>query len=88
MKKLIRDKMAFNLNPDELDYCHDKEELMELYSLKLREEIEEIKGSDYKDIMEYGDLIQVALGSYYYLLHQDNKKMKNGGGCGCGKPKK
>ena len=22
-------------------------------------------------------LIQVALGSYYYLLHQDNKKMKN-----------
>jgi predicted house-cleaning noncanonical NTP pyrophosphatase (MazG superfamily) len=62
MKKLIRDKMAFNLNPDELDYCHNKEELMELYSLKLREEIEEIKGSDYKDIMEYGDLIQVALG--------------------------
>ena len=62
MKKLIRDKMAFHLNPDELNNCLDKEELMGLYVLKLREEIEEIKSSDYKDIMEYADLIQVALG--------------------------
>jgi predicted house-cleaning noncanonical NTP pyrophosphatase (MazG superfamily) len=62
MKKLIRDKMAFHLNPDELNNCFDKEELMGLYALKLREEIEEIKSSDYKDIMEYADLIQVALG--------------------------
>ena len=62
MKKLIRDKMAFNLNPEELDYCLDKEELMGLYALKLKEEIEEIKNADYKDIMEYADLIQVALG--------------------------
>lgn len=62
MKKLIRDRMAFHLNPEELDYCLDKEELMGLYALKLQEEIEEIKGSDYKDIMEYADLMQVALG--------------------------
>jgi|694.fasta_scaffold48613_7 predicted house-cleaning noncanonical NTP pyrophosphatase (MazG superfamily) len=62
MKKLIRDKLAFKINPEELDYCNNKEELMELYALKLREEIEEIKSSDYKDIMEYADLIQVALG--------------------------
>jgi predicted house-cleaning noncanonical NTP pyrophosphatase (MazG superfamily) len=62
MKKLIRDKMTFHLNPNELDNCLDKEELMGLYTLKLREEIEEIKGADYKDIMEYADLIQVALG--------------------------
>jgi predicted house-cleaning noncanonical NTP pyrophosphatase (MazG superfamily) len=62
MKKLIRDKMSFHLNPDELNNCFDKEELMGLYALKLREEIEEIKSSDYKDIMEYADLIQVALG--------------------------
>jgi predicted house-cleaning noncanonical NTP pyrophosphatase (MazG superfamily) len=62
MKKLIRDKMAFILDPEELDNCDNKEELMGLYALKLREEIEEIKGSDYKDIMEYADLIQVALG--------------------------
>jgi predicted house-cleaning noncanonical NTP pyrophosphatase (MazG superfamily) len=62
MKKLIRDKMAFILDPEELDNCDNKEELIELYVLKLREEIEEIKGSDYKDIMEYADLIQVALG--------------------------
>lgn len=54
--------MAFHLNPDELDSCLNKEELMGLYALKLREEIEEIKNSDYKDIMEYADLIQVALG--------------------------
>lgn len=62
MRKLIRDKLAFKLNPEELDYCINKEELMGLYALKLREEIEEIKNSDYKDIMEYADLIQVALG--------------------------
>jgi predicted house-cleaning noncanonical NTP pyrophosphatase (MazG superfamily) len=62
MKKLIRDKMAFILNPEELDNCDNKEELMGLYTLKLREEIEEIKGANYKDIMEYADLIQVALG--------------------------
>jgi predicted house-cleaning noncanonical NTP pyrophosphatase (MazG superfamily) len=62
MKKLIRDKMAFILDPEELDNCDNKEELMGLYTLKLREEIEEIKGADYKDIMEYADLIQVALG--------------------------
>jgi len=54
--------MAFHLNPDELNNCLDKEVLMGLYVLKLREEIEEIKSSDYKDIMEYADLIQVALG--------------------------
>lgn len=54
--------MAFILDPEELDNCDNKEELIELYVLKLREEIEEIKGSDYKDIMEYADLIQVALG--------------------------
>ena len=54
--------MSFHLNPDELNNCFDKEELMGLYALKLREEIEEIKSSDYKDIMEYADLIQVALG--------------------------
>lgn len=54
--------MAFILDPEELDNCDNKEELMGLYTLKLREEIEEIKGADYKDIMEYADLIQVALG--------------------------
>lgn len=54
--------MAFILNPEELDNCDNKEELMGLYTLKLREEIEEIKGANYKDIMEYADLIQVALG--------------------------
>ena len=42
MKKLIRDKMAFILDPEELDNCDNKEELMGLYTLKLREEIEEI----------------------------------------------
>ena len=62
MKKLVRDKMGLILNPDELSHCDDKEELMNLYSLKLKEEIEEIKDSDYKDIMEYADLIQVTLG--------------------------
>lgn len=61
MKKLIRNKMALQLNPDDLDYCLDREELIGLYTLKLREEIEEIKNSDYKDIMEYADLIQVTL---------------------------
>lgn len=61
MKKLIRDKMAFNLNPIELEHCDDREELIKLYTLKLSEEIEEIKNSNYKDIMEYADLIQVTL---------------------------
>jgi predicted house-cleaning noncanonical NTP pyrophosphatase (MazG superfamily) len=61
MKKLIRNKMALQLNPNELDYCLDRKELIGLYTLKLKEEIEEIKNSNYQDIMEYADLIQVTL---------------------------
>lgn len=53
--------MALQLNPNELDYCLDRKELIGLYTLKLKEEIEEIKNSNYQDIMEYADLIQVTL---------------------------
>lgn len=62
MRKLIRDKMAEFLKPEEIYHCDNQNELMELYSMKLKEEIEEIRNSNYKDINEYADLIQVALG--------------------------
>lgn len=59
-KKLIRNKVIFNLKASEWEFIEDQQELNVLYEIKIREEIEEIKASNYKDVMEFVDLIQVT----------------------------
>lgn len=59
-KKLIRSKIIDKLKDGEWEFITDKDELNKLYILKIKEELEEIINSDFKDIMEFVDLIQVA----------------------------
>lgn len=60
-KKLIRERIVAKIKGDEWEIITDKEELNKLYELKIREELEEIKASDHKNIFEFVDLIQVAV---------------------------
>lgn len=62
MKKLIRTEFAKTLKPEEIDYEYNIEELKRLYLLKIKEELNEIIDSDYKDIFEYADLIEAIYG--------------------------
>lgn len=60
-KKLIRVKMTELFANNEIETVEDKNELNKLYSLKIQEELQEIKNSNYKDIAEFGDLISVVM---------------------------
>jgi predicted house-cleaning noncanonical NTP pyrophosphatase (MazG superfamily) len=60
-KKLIRSNMVFRLDPSECEIVHDKDELNKLYALKIQEEMNEIQMANHKDIMEFADLVQVAM---------------------------
>ncbi len=60
-KKLIRSLHAEKLPAHEIETVTDKKQLNELYYLKVREELEEIKSSGFKDILEFADLIEVAV---------------------------
>jgi len=60
-KKLIRSLITNNLESSEWETIEDQVELNQLYALKIREELAEIQESDHKDIMEFVDLITVAL---------------------------
>lgn len=59
-KKLIRKFITEKLKEGEWEIITDQNELNKLYALKIHEELEEIQTSEYKDIMEFVDLIQVA----------------------------
>lgn len=59
-KKLIRKNIIEKLKPGEWEEINDTAELNKLYDIKVREELEEIQQSEYKDILEFVDLIQVA----------------------------
>jgi predicted house-cleaning noncanonical NTP pyrophosphatase (MazG superfamily) len=64
-KKLIREKVAEDIKnskrkENEIEIISDQNELNGLYELKIQEEINEIKNSEYKDIYEFVDLIHVA----------------------------
>lgn len=60
-KKLIRNLIVLKLKEGEWETINSKKELNKLYDLKIREELEEIKQSDRKDIMEFADIVQAAL---------------------------
>jgi predicted house-cleaning noncanonical NTP pyrophosphatase (MazG superfamily) len=60
-KKLIRDGNWIKIiNPDELERINDKDELNKLFLLKIREEMQEIINSNFQDIYEFADLLQVC----------------------------
>lgn len=59
-KKIIRSKIVNLLKSDEWTIVEDKKELQELYGLKILEELEKIKKTEYKDISEFVDLIQAS----------------------------
>lgn len=59
-KKLIRNLITDRLKEGEWEVVEDMVELNQLYALKVNEELEEIKASDHKDIMEFVDLIHVV----------------------------
>ncbi len=60
IKKLIREKVCLLIQDNEYEVIEDKKELNSLYSLKVKEELAEIQKSEYSDILEFADLIQVA----------------------------
>lgn len=59
-KKLIRDKIIRHLKSDEYEILTDKEEVNRLCLLKIREEVQDIVNSDFKDIMEFADLLEIV----------------------------
>jgi predicted house-cleaning noncanonical NTP pyrophosphatase (MazG superfamily) len=59
-KKIIRSRTP-NVPITEVETIEDQKELNRLYVLKVREELEEIIKSDFNDINEFVDLIEVAL---------------------------
>lgn len=60
-KKLIRERISDFLKPEEWEFISDQSELNRLYALKIQEELAEIQASDHKDIMEFVDLLHVAV---------------------------
>lgn len=86
VKKLIRHKVIENLKEGEWEWIDDPAELNKLYALKVLEELEEIKNSDHKDIMEFADLIQVTTAwaqqngfSYNQIIQAMNMKFDKSG---------
>ncbi len=59
MKKLIRDRYINTIDKKELDIIGNAVEHRDLLIDKLFEEIDELAESDYKDIEEYADVIEV-----------------------------
>ena len=61
VKKLIRDKVAERLPSYKVSTIEDKDELNQLYVMKIREELGEVVASNFNDITEFADLIHVAI---------------------------
>lgn len=60
-KKLIRSLITEKLQEGEWEKITNQNELNALYELKIKEELQEINASGHKDILEFVDLIQVAI---------------------------
>jgi len=72
MEKLIRDKLDKVIPPNELRICENKE-YNNLLLAKLDEELEELSSSDYADVAEYADVIEVlfAIAKYHNINKAD-----------------
>lgn len=87
MTKLIRDGYQKSIDTNKLSKVQSKEELISYLTLKIKEELNEIIESDYKDIEEYADIIECiySLAMINDILPNDiekariKKKMDKGG---------
>jgi len=61
MNKLIRDKLVDVIEPERLYQVTDKETQFEYLEKKLVEELNELSNSDYSDINEYVDVLEVLI---------------------------
>ena len=61
MRKLIRDKLSNVIPDNELELAGSEVELQGLLRAKLFEELNELNDSNYKDVDEYADLMEVIL---------------------------
>lgn len=86
MKKLIRDKLDNVIPEEHLSFCsHD--DYFPLLLAKLGEELEELALSDFKDVAEYADVMEIllAIADYNKISKDDimsariEKLYKNGG---------
>lgn len=59
-KKLIRNGNYTERFKEHLENITDKDQLNKLYILKIKEELQEIIDSDFKDIYEFVDLLDVC----------------------------
>jgi len=59
-KKLVRSGIVDFVEPDEIELITDKDELNALYSLKVKEELQEIINSNFQDEFEFADLLEVV----------------------------
>jgi len=59
-KKLVRSGISEFVEPQELEVITDKDELNALYTLKVKEELQEIINSNYQDELEFADLLEVV----------------------------
>jgi predicted house-cleaning noncanonical NTP pyrophosphatase (MazG superfamily) len=60
--KLVRENVAkriMNEDSKQISKIFDQDEFMTFLKLKLAEEIIELKNSDYKDLSEYADVLEV-----------------------------
>lgn len=60
VKKLVRDKIIEYLHSSEYEICENKDELNNLVCQKIREELLEVINSDFDDIKEFADLVQIV----------------------------
>lgn len=73
MIKLIRDKYDEVIPEDELEICTDPEVLRTFLEAKLAEEITELMDSNFKDVDEYADVLEVlfTLGSFNDITKEE-----------------
>jgi len=85
-KKLVRSGISEFVEPQELEMVTDKDELNSLYILKVKEELQEIINSDFKDEFEFADLLEVVfrfaevngISQHFLMVTAINKGLQKG----------
>jgi len=62
MRKIIRDDLTNVIQEDRYEFVKDKQEHLDMLIQKIDEELLELKESDYTDVDEYADVIEVIVG--------------------------
>lgn len=84
--KIIRDNLINVIDPDLIERCDDRNEIVDFLKEKLYEEIEELIDCDFRDPDEFGDILEVlyALADFSFISKESielarlEKKQKRG----------